>query len=108
MRPRSRRVAPCRRAGPRRWRRSECAVRCRRSHLEAPGCLEPDRTLPGQPVRAGVQNPRLTVGYARVVIARLRDRVLSIGADGADSSDLRFRKRLLVGIALLILPVAFL
>ena len=32
------------------------------------------------------------------------DRVLSIGADAADSSEDRFRKRLLVGIALLILP----
>ena len=37
----------------------------------------------------------------------MRDHVLSIGADEADSSDLRFRKRLLVGIALLILPIAF-
>ena len=42
------------------------------------------------------------------MIAALRDRVLSIGADGADSSELRFRKRLLVGIALLILPIGFL
>jgi adenylate cyclase len=42
------------------------------------------------------------------MIAAMRDRVLSIGADQADSSDLRFRKRLLVGIALFILPVAFL
>src|ERR671923_2886378 len=42
------------------------------------------------------------------MVAALRDRVLSIGADAADSSDLRFRKRLLVGIALLILPIAFL
>jgi adenylate cyclase len=42
------------------------------------------------------------------MIAALRDRVLSIGADEADSSDLRFRKRLLVGIALLILPIGFL
>jgi guanylate cyclase len=41
------------------------------------------------------------------MFAALRDRVLSIGADRADSSELRFRKRLLVGIALLILPVAF-
>jgi guanylate cyclase len=41
-------------------------------------------------------------------MATLRDRVLSIGADEADSSDLRFRKRLLVGIALLILPIGFL
>ncbi len=42
------------------------------------------------------------------MIAALRDRVLSIGADEADSSDLRFRKRLLVGIALLILPAGLL
>jgi adenylate cyclase len=42
------------------------------------------------------------------MIAALRDRVLSIGADEADSSELRFRKRLLVGIALLILPIGFL
>jgi len=42
------------------------------------------------------------------MIAALRDRVLSIGADEADSSELRFRKRLLVGISLLILPVSFL
>jgi adenylate cyclase len=42
------------------------------------------------------------------MIAALRDRFLSIGADGTDSSELRFRKRLLVGIALLILPIGFL
>jgi adenylate cyclase len=42
------------------------------------------------------------------MIAALADRVVSIGADSADSSELRFRKRLLVGIALLILPIAFL
>ena len=36
------------------------------------------------------------------------ERALSIGADPADSTDLRFRKRLLVGIALLILPIGFL
>jgi adenylate cyclase len=35
------------------------------------------------------------------------DRILSIGADPADSADERFQKRLLVGVALLILPVAF-
>ena len=40
--------------------------------------------------------------------AALRERALSIGADPADSSDERFRKRLLVGIALLILPAGFL
>jgi adenylate cyclase len=37
----------------------------------------------------------------------LRDRALSIGADQHDTADERFRKRLLVGVALLILPVAF-
>jgi hypothetical protein len=42
------------------------------------------------------------------MIAALGDRVLSIGADSADSSELRFRKRLLVGIALFILPIGFL
>ena len=40
--------------------------------------------------------------------AALGDRVLSIGAASADSSELRFRKRLLVGIALLVLPIGFL
>jgi adenylate cyclase len=40
--------------------------------------------------------------------APLRDRVLSIGADPRDTADERFRKRLLVGVALVILPVGFL
>lgn len=40
--------------------------------------------------------------------AALRDRVLSIGADPRDTADERFRKRLLVGVALVILPVAVL
>jgi hypothetical protein len=39
--------------------------------------------------------------------AALRDRALSIGADPHDTADERFRKRLLVGVALIILPVAF-
>jgi adenylate cyclase len=39
--------------------------------------------------------------------APLRDRVLSIGADPRDTADERFRKRLLVGVALIILPVGF-
>src|SRR5215203_3243187 len=34
------------------------------------------------------------------------DRVLSIGADSRDTTEERFRKRLLVGVALVILPVA--
>jgi adenylate cyclase len=38
--------------------------------------------------------------------AALLDRALSIGADPRDSADERFRKRLLVGVALIILPVA--
>jgi adenylate cyclase len=37
----------------------------------------------------------------------LRDRVLSIGADARDTVDERFRKRLLVGVALVILPAGF-
>ena len=36
------------------------------------------------------------------------DRALAIGADPGDTSDVRFRKRLLVGISLLILPIGFL
>jgi adenylate cyclase len=40
--------------------------------------------------------------------APLRDRVLSIGADPRDTADERFRKRLLVGVALVILPFGFL
>src|SRR5688500_5983470 len=39
--------------------------------------------------------------------ATLLERLLSIGADPSDSADERFRKRLLVGVALIILPVAF-
>src|SRR5919201_5527035 len=42
------------------------------------------------------------------MIAALGDRIVSIGADSADSSELRFHKRLLVGIALFILPIGFL
>ena len=38
----------------------------------------------------------------------LRDRLLSIGGDPQDSVDDRFRKRLLVGVALVILPIGFL
>jgi adenylate cyclase len=40
--------------------------------------------------------------------AALPDRMLSLGADPRDTSDERFRKRLLVGVALVILPVGFL
>jgi adenylate cyclase len=39
--------------------------------------------------------------------AALRDRALSIGADPGDTADERFRKRLLLGVALVILPVGF-
>jgi adenylate cyclase len=41
------------------------------------------------------------------MVAALRDRVLSIGADPRDTADERFRKRLLVGVALVILPIGF-
>jgi adenylate cyclase len=41
------------------------------------------------------------------MIAALRDRVLSIVADPRDTADERFRKRLLVGVALVILPIGF-
>jgi adenylate cyclase len=39
--------------------------------------------------------------------AALRERALSIGADPRETADERFRRRLLVGVALIILPVAF-
>jgi adenylate cyclase len=39
--------------------------------------------------------------------AALRDRALAIGADPRDTADERFRKRLLVGVALIILPAGF-
>jgi adenylate cyclase len=39
--------------------------------------------------------------------AALRDRALSIGSDPRDTADERFRKRLLVGVALIILPAGF-
>ena len=39
--------------------------------------------------------------------AALRERVLAVGADPRDTADERFRKRLLVGVALVILPVGF-
>ena len=37
----------------------------------------------------------------------LHERALSIGADPRDNTEERFRKRLLVGVALAILPIAF-
>jgi adenylate cyclase len=40
--------------------------------------------------------------------AALAERALAIGADPRDTADERFRKRLLVGVALVILPVGFL
>jgi adenylate cyclase len=39
--------------------------------------------------------------------AELLDRAVSIGADPRDTADERFRKRLLVGVAQIILPIAF-
>ena len=41
-----------------------------------------------------------------VMTSALVDRALSIGADPRDTTDERFRRRLLVGVALVILPVA--
>src|SRR5687767_11676854 len=43
-----------------------------------------------------------------VMTAVLLDRLLSIGSDPRDTADERFRKRLLVGVAVVILPVAVL
>jgi adenylate cyclase len=41
---------------------------------------------------------------SRLALEQLRERALGIGSDPGDSSDDRFRKRLLVGVALIILP----
>ena len=75
------------------------------------------RLRPKQPTRAGRRRRHgpwrlglpLTTCHLRspVMAAALRDRVLSIGADPRDTADERFRKRLLVGVALIILPVGF-
>ena len=43
-----------------------------------------------------------------VMTAALRERALSIGADPRDTADERFRKRLLVGVAVIILPIGLL
>ena len=60
------------------------------------------REVPGQTskVARSIRSPVMSAGR----LEELRERALAIGADPADSSDERFRKRLLVGIALLILP----
>ena len=47
-----------------------------------------------------IRSPVMSAGR----LEELRERALAIGADPADSSDERFRKRLLVGTALVILP----
>jgi len=46
-------------------------------------------------------------GLTPIGTVRGADRALSIGADPHDTADERFRKRLLVGVAFVILPVAF-
>ena len=64
--------------------------------------------LPGTTSRGVAGAALLTSARTNMQIPSASERVLSIGADSADSSELRFRKRLLVGIALLILPIGFL
>jgi adenylate cyclase len=64
------------------------------------------------PENACAHKSRRALGlvYARPMpprLQRLVDRALAIGADPHDSADERFRKRLLVGIALVILPIGF-
>jgi adenylate cyclase len=51
--------------------------------------------------------PRAHASLRSPVMTATIDRILSIGADPGDTTDERSRKRLLVGVALLILPVAF-
>ncbi len=55
-------------------------------------------------VARSLRSPVMSAGR----LEELRERALGIGADPSDSSDERFRKRLLVGIALLILPAGLL
>src|SRR5262249_7580573 len=61
----------------------------------------------GEPPRAE-RSDRLPSLVVSGRVTNLVERALEIGADPGDSSDLRFRKRLLVGVALLILPIGFL
>jgi guanylate cyclase len=57
--------------------------------------------------KSGALRRRVRSAAMSSIARALIERALAIGADPSDSADLCFRKRLLVGIALLILPVAF-
>ena len=64
-----------------------------------------ERNVEAANLRAWRRSPRARLDR---MISLLRERAVSIGADPRDTADERFRKRLLVGVALIILPVAFL
>jgi adenylate cyclase len=59
------------------------------------------------PEEGSARGPQIGL-RSQVMTAALYDRALSIGADPRDTADERFRKRLLVGVTLIILPVALL
>ena len=54
-----------------------------------------------------VTRPKHASSTLAGVTAALVDRALSIGADPRETADERFRRRLLVGVAHIILPYAF-
>ena len=64
-----------------------------------------ERNVEAANLRAWRRSPRARLDR---MISLLRERAVSIGSDPRDTADERFRKRLLVGVALIILPVAFL
>ena len=79
-------------------------------HRRFPRSVSRDRAEPLRPGSApDPAEPSRGVLYARpVMTAALRERAVSIGADPRDTVDERFRKRLLVAVALIILPIGFL
>src|SRR5919108_4429950 len=77
--------------------------------MRRPADLDGSRDAAPEGVSRVAAKPRGTRRLrSKVMTAALRERALSIGADPRDTADERFRKRLLVGVAVFILPVAFL
>src|SRR5919108_4227402 len=75
--------------------------------MRRPADLDGSRDAAPEGVSRVAAKPRGTRRLrSKVMTAALRERALSIGADPRDTADQRFRKRLLVGVALIILPVA--
>src|SRR5918999_3536023 len=88
--------------------------RDRLPHLHGDGARSVRPAVFQLPARANAEAPTArAAGLAEgrvpglTPIGTLRDLVLSIGADPRDTAEVRFRKRLLVGVSLIILPFAF-